>query len=85
MYTYVLYVLYVCKGALWVSLHKILFLLQSFIVGVIYPFIASPPTCKAYPIAILMHDHCAIYALPPTHRLYGIHHTILVMAVSVVH
>jgi len=23
------------------------------------------PTCKAYPIAILLHDHCAIYA-PPT-------------------
>jgi len=23
-------------------------------------------TCKAYPIAILLHDHCAIYTPPPT-------------------
>ena len=27
--------------------------------------ISPPPTCKAYPIATLLHDHCAIYA-PPT-------------------
>jgi len=25
-----------------------------------------PPTCKAYPIATLLHDHCAIYAPPST-------------------
>jgi len=25
-----------------------------------------PPTCKAYPIALLLHDHCAIYPPPPT-------------------
>jgi len=41
-----------------------------------------PPTCKAYTIALLLHDHCAIYARPPTPPLYGIHHTILVMAMS---
>jgi len=33
------------------------------------------PTCKAYPIAILLHDHCAICALPPTALLYAIYHT----------
>jgi len=41
-----------------------------------------PPTCKAYPIAILLHDHCAIYAPPLTPLLYAIHHTALVMAIS---
>ena len=41
-----------------------------------------PPTCEAYPVAILLHDHCAIYALPPTLLLYAIHNTILVMAIS---
>jgi len=56
--------------------------LQSFIVGVNHPFIAPPSTCKAYPIAILLHDHCAIYALPPTPLSYAIHHTILGMAIS---
>jgi len=25
-----------------------------------------PPTSKAYPIAISLHDQCAIYARPPT-------------------
>ena len=39
-------------------------------------------TCKAYPIAILLHAHCAIYAPQPTPLLYAIHHTILVMAIS---
>jgi len=38
--------------------------LQSFIVGVNHMFIV-PPTCKAYPIVILLHDHSAIYAPPP--------------------
>jgi len=33
-------------------------------VGVHHPLIA-PPICKAYPIAILLYDHCAIFA-PPT-------------------
>ena len=26
----------------------------------------SPPPCKAYPITILLHDYCAIYAPQPT-------------------
>jgi len=51
-------------GANQVSLHKILFhfkaLLWESIVRLLFP-----PTCKAYPIAIRLHDHCAIYA-PPT-------------------
>jgi len=55
--------------------------LQSFVVGVNLPFIAPTPH-SAYPIAILLHGHCAIYALPPTPLLYAIHHTILVMTVS---
>jgi len=42
----------------------------------------APFTCKAYPIATLMHGHCAIYAPPPTHPVYAIHHTILAMAIS---
>jgi len=56
-------------------------LLQSFIVGVNHPFIA-PSTCRAYPIAILLHDYCATYPLPTDHPFYAIHHTILVMALS---
>jgi len=40
----------------------------------------TPPTCKAYPTAILLHDHCAIHAPPPTPPLNAIHHTILAMA-----
>ena len=50
--------------------------------GVHHPFIALPLTCKAYPIAILLHDHCAIYAPPPTPPFYATHHTILAMAIS---
>ena len=46
-----------------------------------HPFIA-PLTCKDYPIAILLHDFCAIYARPPTPLCYATHHTILVMAIS---
>jgi len=41
-----------------------------------------PTTCKAYPIAILLHDVCAIYAAPSTPPLYGIYHTILVVVIS---
>jgi len=41
-----------------------------------------PPTCNTYPIAILLHGHCAIYAPPPTPPVYATHHTILVMAIS---
>jgi len=40
-------------------------------------FYGFPPTAKptlAYPDAILLHDHCPIYAPPPTLLLYAIHH-----------
>jgi len=46
-------------------------------------FLCCPPqTCNAYPVAILLHAHCAMYAPPPTLPVYAIHHTILVMAIS---
>jgi len=45
-------------------------------------FYCLPPSCKAYPIAILLHDYRAIYAPPPTPLLYAIYHTILMMAIS---
>ena len=41
-----------------------------------------PPTCKAYPFAILLHDHCAINAPSPTPPSNVIHHTILAMGIS---
>jgi len=41
-----------------------------------------PPTCKAYPVAILLHDYCAIYESPSTPVLNAIHHTILAMPIS---
>jgi len=50
-------------------------------VGVNHPCIA-PHTCKAYPIAILLHAYFAIYAPPSTLFLYAIHYTILAMAIS---
>jgi len=49
--------------------------------GVKHPF-SAPITCKAYPIAILVHGHCAICASPPTPLLYAIHNIILMMAIS---
>jgi len=49
------------------SLYKILFhfraLLREYII-----LRLPPPTCKAYPIAILSHDYSAICAPPPTPR-----------------
>ena len=44
--------------------------------------VSPHPTCKAYPIAILLYDHWAIHALLPTALLYPVNHTILVMAIS---
>ena len=41
-----------------------------------------PPTCKAYRIAILLHDYCAIYVPPSTPRVYATNHTILGVAIS---
>jgi len=45
-------------------------------------FSAPPPSCKAYPTAILLHDHCAIYAPPPTPSVEAIHHIISVKTIS---
>jgi len=47
------------------SFYKILFHFKAILwesIILLYP----PPTRKAYPIAVLLHDHCAIYA--PPHR-----------------
>ena len=44
--------------------------------------VLPPPTCKAYPIAILLHAHFVIYAPPPSPLVYAIHHTILAMTTS---
>jgi len=45
-------------------------------------FMCPPPRCIANTIAILLHDHCAMYDPLPTHLLYAIHHTQLVLAIS---
>jgi len=63
------------------SLHKILFHDKALSWKSIILLLTSP-TCKAYPIAILLHDHCAIHAPPPTPPLNTKHHTILAMAIS---
>jgi len=46
--------------------YKILFYFKALLWGSIILLLPPPPTCKAYPIAILLHDHCAIYARPLT-------------------
>ena len=67
-----------------ISLYKILFrvktLLWESIILLLPP--PLPPTCKAYPIAILLQYYCAIFDPPPSPRLYGIHHTTLCIAIS---
>ena len=52
-------------GLLQVSLYKILFYLEAFLWESII-LLLPPPTCNAYPIIILSHAHCSIYAPPPT-------------------
>jgi len=47
------------------SLYQILYRFKALLWESII-FLPPPPFCKAYPIAILFHDHCAIYALLPT-------------------
>jgi len=42
----------------------------------------SPPARKAHTVAIVLRDYCARYTPPPTLRVYAIHHTILVIAIS---
>jgi len=63
------------------SRYKILFRFKALLWESII-LVLPPLTCKAYLIAILLHDHCAVYALIQSPLLYGIHHTILVMAIS---
>ena len=66
------------KGFLWVSgeddvayfwsqvsLYKILFYFKTLLWESII-HLPSFPTYKAFPIAILLHNHCATYAAPPT-------------------
>jgi len=64
-----------------VSLYKILFYFKALLWESII-LLVPPSTCKAYPIAVLLHDHCATYASPTDPSLYAIHRTILVMAIS---
>jgi len=63
-----------------ISLYKILFHVNALLWESIILLLA-PPSCKAYPIAIQLHDHRAIYAPPPTPPLYAVHHTLSVMAI----
>ena len=46
-----------------------------------HPFIV-PPHLQSLPYSNIVHDHCAIYAPPPTAPFYAIHHIILVIAIS---
>jgi len=70
-----------CGAMFEFSLYEILFHFKALLwVSII--FLLPPPTCKAYPIAILLHDHCAIYARPLTPPIFALHHAILVMAIS---
>ena len=73
-----------CVGSLVASghLYKILFYFEPLWWESIILLCPPPPSCKAYPIAILLHDHCAIY--PPHHRpLFNAkHNPISVMAIS---
>jgi len=64
-----------------ISLYKIPFRFKALLWESII-IVPPHPTCKAYPIAILLHDHCVIYALLPTPLLYAVNHTLLVMAIS---
>ena len=59
------------------SLYKILFHFETLLWESIIFLLPPPLTCKAHPIAIRLHDHCAIYAPPPTTPLcmpYTIHY-----------
>jgi len=66
---------------LYISLYKILFHVKALLWERIILSL-PPPTCKAYPIAILLNDYCAIYNPPTTPLVYAIPHTILAIAIS---
>jgi len=63
------------------SLHKIVFRFKALLWESIIR-VSPLPACKAYSIAILLHDHWPIYALLPTPLLYAVNHTIWVMTIS---
>jgi len=69
-------------GLALVSLYKILFHSKALLWESTILYSPPPPTYKAYPIALLLRDHGAIYACLPTPPVHAIHHTILVMAIS---
>ena len=56
------------------SLHKILFQFTALLWASIV-LLFPPPTCRGYSIAILLHDHCGIYAPPTDPAFYGIDRT----------
>ena len=60
-------------GELPAGLYKILFYFEAFVHESTIRI--PPPTCKAYPIAIRLHDHCAIY-VPPLRPPFSKPHTI---------
>jgi len=68
------------KSGLPVGFYKMLFhFITRFWGGVNHPFIGfiASPTCKAYTIAIRLHDYCAIYdplPRPPVRMPYTIQH-----------
>ena len=47
------------------SLYKIVFHFKALLWESII-LLLPPPTCKAYPVARLLHDRCAVHARPPT-------------------
>ena len=53
-------------GRPWFGLHKILIYFNALLWESIILLLPPRPIYKAYPVAILLHDHCAIYAPPPT-------------------
>jgi len=64
------------------SLYKILFHFKALLRESII-LLLPPPTCNAWPVAILLHAlACAIYAPQPTPSLYAIYHTILAITIS---
>jgi len=69
------------RRGLGLGLYKILFYFEAFVHESIILLLPTP-TCIARTIAMLLHVYCAIYEAPPTHLLYAMHTTILVMAIS---
>ena len=71
-----------CQCAACVGFYKMLFYFEQAFVSESPSSLYCPSICNAHTIAILLHDYCAVYALPPTLPLYAIHRTILVAVIS---